>query len=174
MDCEAVNTSTAVGVRVHILSENRVQYGSRSGGESEELYFGTDSTTRKDAFESCREVLNATRCVGIEPTAWDQNVNVGDPGFGPRYTVRKSTRAGVFKAGEVSNEVRAIVGRSLSEKHDQYFTFFSDCQEARVTLALDLLKTMQRQWLRAHSVQHHSTDAPRPSTWGTIKAEGKL
>ncbi len=114
----------------------------------ETTWFGTDSATRDRAGKACWEVVSSTSCTATAPHASDRYMNVGDPGFGPRLYVEKSTRAGVLSLQWVPADVLRYYPSGYSSLQGKYFAFYSGCEEARSELAHDVVKSYQREFLR--------------------------
>ena len=109
----------------------------------EEYYwFGADQNVRDRAGTKCQEILASSYCSRITPKASDQYMNVGDPGFGPRLYVKKSTEAGILH----------ISLHGYSNLEGTYYAFYSGCEEARTKVALDAVEQIQYQYQKAKCV----------------------
>jgi len=114
----------------------------------ETTWFGTDSALRDRAGRACWEVVHATSCVGTTPRPNDRYMNVGDPGFGPRLYVEKSTRAGVLNLEWVPSDVLKYYPSDYSKLHGKYHAFYSECEEARSELAYEVVENIQEESVR--------------------------
>jgi hypothetical protein len=66
-------------------------------------------------------------------------MNAGDPGFGPRMMVEKSTKAGRLYLSDVSSAVLEHVPSGFSKSNGAYFAFYDGCQEERAELAYSVV-----------------------------------
>jgi len=101
----------------------------------ETVWFGSDQNVRDRAGYKCQEVLAASHCERRTPKASDQYMNVGDPGFGPRLYVQKSSEAGTLH----------ISLPEYSQYEGTYHAFYSECEEARAKIALSSVESIQYQ-----------------------------
>ena len=113
---------------------------------SESVWFGTDAQARSRAANGCQAVLKASHCTGETPRAQDRYMNVGDPGFGPRLMVEKSSRAGRLHLNDVPGLVQPYLPKNASKQQEKYFAFYDSCEEARADLALDTLEKYQDEY----------------------------
>jgi hypothetical protein len=142
VSCEAVKrTEGAQVIRGVKIRDEVVKF-------EETTWFGADSATRDRAVKACWEVVNSTSCSGTTPHASDRYMNVGDPGFGPRLYVAKSTRAGILSLQWTPSDVLKYYPSDYSRLHGKYFAFYSDCQVARSELADEVVGNYQREFLR--------------------------
>ncbi len=140
--CEAVmktaGSQVIRGVRVH---DDSVEF-------DETVWFGLDASMRDRAARACMETTNSTSCSETTPKASDRFMNVGDPGFGPRLYVEKSTRAGILSLQWVPADVSRYFPSGYASLQGKYFAFYSACEEARSELALDVVQNHQKEFLR--------------------------
>ena len=127
VSCEAVKrgegSSIERGVKVRTDNDSFEEY----------VWFGSEVNSRDRAHGDCTYVLATSYCQRATPKASDQYQNVGDPGFGPRLYVKKSSEAGIL---HVSNSrYQAYQG--------QYHAFYSECEETRAKLALRSVEAVQ-------------------------------
>jgi hypothetical protein len=108
----------------------------------EYFWFGADQNVRDRAGTKCQEILAASSCTRTTPKASDQYMNVGDPGFGPRLYVKKSSEAGILH----------ISLPGYSNLDGSYYAFYSGCEEARAKVALDAVEEIQYQYQKAKCV----------------------
>ena len=139
--CEAVKRTAGK----HVIRGIKVKFDTLNYEKTS--WFGTNSEFRDRAGRACWEVVNATSCSGITPRVSDRYMNVGDPGFGPRLYVEKSTKAGLLSLQWVPSDVLRYYPSDYSSLNGKYFAFFSHCEEARAELANEVVRNFQTEFL---------------------------
>jgi hypothetical protein len=127
VSCEAVKRGDGSSI------ERGVKIKTDVGSFEEYVWFGADANSRDKAAQECGSVLSMSYCKRITPKASDQYMNVGDPGFGPRLYVKKSSAAGLL---EISHP-------DYSGYQGEYHAFYEDCEETRAKLALRSAEAVQ-------------------------------
>ncbi len=127
VSCEAVKRGEGSSI------ERGVKVRTDDGSFEEYVWFGSETNPRDRAQNDCSYVLATTYCLPTTPKPNDQFQNVGDPGFGPRLYVKKSSEAGVL---HVSNS-------QYQGYEGEYHAFYSDCEKTRAKLALRSVEAVQ-------------------------------
>jgi hypothetical protein len=130
-----------------------------NGQAIEDLSFGNDLKARNEAGKACWEVLNASACSSTKPRVSDQYQNAGDPGFGPRLNVQKSTIAGILSLSQISKKTETLLPDHYFENHGRYFAFYEECDQERAKLAIAALRsaqeTLSTEYNRSHLQGRH-------------------
>jgi hypothetical protein len=117
---------------------------------SESEWFGENSADRDRAGNACWAIVRSSRCQAETPTAQDQYQNVGDPGFGPRLWVKKSSKAGRMILSDLPSELLPYLPGGFNAHHNRYHAFYSGCEEARAVLAHAVVERMSEETNRRY------------------------